>query len=85
MSFLTDVFNGLKCCPSLLETAGLREPNRNFNKFSVFNIGFKRRKCPSTPCASPANAIDCDTDILNGLSIPCNIVNWYLIFWYVIS
>jgi len=56
--FLTDVFNGLKCHPTLLETVGLREPNRNFRDVSVFILTLNvesvlpldalRRKMPST-------------------------------------
>jgi hypothetical protein len=39
-------------------------PNRNFRDFSLFNVDFKRRNCPSARCASAANAIDRDNAIL---------------------
>jgi hypothetical protein len=33
--FLLNVYNGLKICPTLLETVGLRVPNRNFRDFKL--------------------------------------------------
>ena len=47
MSFLTDVFNGSKYCPTLLENVGLHVPNQNFRDFSLFIVDFKRRTCHS--------------------------------------
>jgi hypothetical protein len=40
---LTDAFSGLKYCPTLLETVGLRVPNQNFRDFSVCSVDFKSR------------------------------------------
>jgi hypothetical protein len=74
MFFETDVFNGSKYCPTLLETAGLHVPNRNFRDFSLFNVDFKRRTCHSARCASAANAIDSDNDIFNGRSVWVNMI-----------
>jgi hypothetical protein len=60
---LTDAFSGLKCSPVLLETVGLRVPNRNFRDFSLFSVDFKSRNFPSVRFALAADAIDSDTDI----------------------
>jgi hypothetical protein len=50
--FLLNVYNGSKFCPTLLETVGLRVPNRNFRDFKLFHVNLNRRNCPSA-----ANAI----------------------------
>ena len=36
--FLFNVYNGSIFCPILLETVGLRVPNRNFRDFKVFHV-----------------------------------------------
>ena len=38
MSFLTNVFNCSKYCPTLLETPGLRVSNRNFRDFVLLML-----------------------------------------------
>jgi hypothetical protein len=48
--------------------------NLNFRDFSLFNVGFKRRNCPSAWCASATNAIDSDTCIFNGSSVSVNTI-----------
>jgi hypothetical protein len=55
--FLLNVYNGSKFCPTLLETFGLRVPDRNFRDFKLFHVDLNRRNCPSARCASAANAI----------------------------
>jgi hypothetical protein len=55
--FLLNVYNGLKICPTLLETVGLPLPNRNFRDFKLFHVNLNRRNCPSARCTSAANAI----------------------------
>jgi hypothetical protein len=55
--FFLNVYNGSKFCPTLLETVGLRVPNRNCRYFKSFHVDLNRRNCPSTRCASMANAI----------------------------
>jgi len=42
----------------------LRVSNCNFRDFTLFNVDFKRRNCPSARSASAANAIDRDIAIL---------------------
>jgi hypothetical protein len=74
-----DVFNGSKYCFTLLETVGLRVPNRDFREFSLFNVDFKSRNSPSAQCASTANTIDSDTDIFIGCSVSVSVINWCLI------
>jgi len=49
--FLTNIFSGSEYCPMLLETVGLLMPNWNFRNFSLFNINFKCRNCPSARCS----------------------------------
>jgi hypothetical protein len=56
----------------ILEIVDLRVPNRNFTDFSLLNVDFKYRKCPSARRASAANAIDSDTDIFNRRSVLVN-------------
>jgi hypothetical protein len=61
--FLVNVFCGTKCCPSVLETVGLRIPSRNIRDFNMFT-------CSSSHCASAvsvANAVRKLTDILGTL------------------
>ena len=72
--FLLNVCSGSKYCLTLLETFGLRMPNRNFRDFSLFNVDFKRRNSPSARCSSAANGIGSDTDIrvYNGRSVSVN-------------
>ena len=43
---LTNVLNDSKYWPTLMETVGLRVPNRNFRDFCFFNVDFKRLNCP---------------------------------------
>jgi hypothetical protein len=54
--FLINVFSGTKCCPSLLETDGLRIPTRNICNFDMFT-------CSSSHCPSTVNAVCTLTDI----------------------
>jgi len=44
-------------------------------EFSTFKVDFKRRSCPSAPCASAANAIGSDIDMLNGTSVSVNMID----------
>jgi hypothetical protein len=43
---------------TLLETIGLRVPNRNFRDFSLFNVDFKSRNSAFARYASAVNAIE---------------------------
>lgn len=61
--FVTDVFKYSEYRPALLDTVGLRMPNRNFGYFSLFKVDSKRRNCPSARWPSATNAIDTGTDI----------------------
>jgi len=72
-------FNGSKYCPAILETAGLRRPNRISRNCRLFNAGFESRICLSARFASAENVIDSDNDIFNGRSVTVSIVNYYLI------
>jgi hypothetical protein len=70
--FLLNVYNGSNFCPTLLETFGLRLPNRNFRDFKLFHVNLNRRNCPSAKCASAANAISRDNCMFNGRSVLIN-------------
>ena len=67
MSFFNEYIQWSKYCPILSENVGLGVPNRNFRDFSLCNVDFKIRDCPSARCASAVNAIDSDTGIFSGV------------------
>jgi hypothetical protein len=58
--------------PTLLETVGLRVPNRNFTDFKLFHVNLNSRNCPSARCASATNAISRHTCIFSGRSVLIN-------------
>jgi len=68
-SVFNGCFYGSKYYRNLLETVGLRVPNRNFREISLFTFDFKRPICPSAGCTTAANGIGSDTDIFNGRSV----------------
>jgi hypothetical protein len=72
--FLTGVFSDSKYCTILLETVGLRVPNRGFRDFGLFNVDFKFRNSPSARCVSATSATDSVTDLLNGCSASINMI-----------
>ena len=72
--FLTNVLNGSKYRPTLMESVGLRVPNRNFRHFSLFNVDFKRLNCPS------ARSTSASTDIFSRLSVLVNMIGCCVIF-----
>jgi hypothetical protein len=55
-----------------METVGPHVPNRIFRDFSLLNVDFKCRKCPSARCVLAANAINSDTNIFNVCSVLLN-------------
>jgi hypothetical protein len=67
--FLINIFSGAKCCPSDLETVGIRVPTRYIRNFTMFS--FSSSHCPSARCVSAANAVCKATDIFrnSGLNI----------------
>jgi hypothetical protein len=82
---LTDVFNCLKYCPTLLENVDPCVPNRNFRVFSFFIVlalNFEtvlpldahRRHMPST---------DSDTNIFSGRSVSVNMNNKLLVHNFI--
>jgi hypothetical protein len=76
--FLTDFFSDSKHCPLLLETVGLRVPNRGFRHIGLLNVDFNLRKSPSARCASMASASDSVTDLLNACSVSVNMIGYCL-------
>jgi hypothetical protein len=59
--FLINAFSGSECCPSVLETAGIRTPARNIRNFSTFTRSSSH--CSAARCVSAANAVWKSTDI----------------------
>jgi hypothetical protein len=55
--FIRNVCNGFIACPSLLQTVGIRVPNKNFRYFNTFYTLFSYSKCPSVHCALATNEI----------------------------
>ena len=70
--FLTNLFSDWKYCPALLETVCLRLPDWGFREFSLLNVDFRLRNCPSARCISAINAVGSATDILIGHSDSVN-------------
>jgi hypothetical protein len=62
---LVQVYHGY-----FLKIAGLRIPTRYIRDFSMFNVCFSGKHCPSARCASAANVVCRDVDYLepNGFS-----------------
>jgi hypothetical protein len=55
--FFISVYSGLKCCPSLLDTTGIRVLARNFRNSCTC------KNSPSARCVSAANRVCTDIDI----------------------
>jgi hypothetical protein len=62
--FLTQVYFGLKFCPSVLEIVGLRVPARYIRDFALFNVCSSSTNCPFARCASAANVVCRDVDVI---------------------
>jgi hypothetical protein len=67
--FLTEVYFGLKFCPSILEIVGLRVPARYIRDFALFNVCSSYKNCPSARCASAANVVCRDVDVFGARNI----------------
>jgi hypothetical protein len=63
---LINVLSGAKCCPSVLETVGIRVPIRNFRNVTMFTCASSH--CPTARRVSAENAVCRRTDILRN---PC--------------
>jgi hypothetical protein len=53
--FFISVYSGLKCCPSLLDTTGIRVPSRNVRNSSLFTATCKNSL--SARCVTAANRV----------------------------
>jgi hypothetical protein len=51
--FLSSVYSGLKCCPSLLDAIGIKVPLFNFRNRSLFFV--TNRNSPNARCVLAAN------------------------------
>jgi len=65
---LAIAYSGLKLCRPF-ETFVLLVPIRNLRDFTLLNIDFKRRNCPSAGYASATNTISNDTGVFKGGSV----------------
>jgi hypothetical protein len=70
--FLTQVYFGLKFCPSVLEIVGLRVPARYVRDFALFNVCTSCKNCPSARCASAANVVCKDVDVFGTRKVLLN-------------
>jgi hypothetical protein len=70
--FPTQVFFGLKFCPSVLEIVGLRVPARYIRDFALFNVCSSCKNCPSGRCASAANVVCRDVDVFGARNVLLN-------------
>jgi hypothetical protein len=64
--FFISVYSGLKCCPSVLDTMGIRAPSRNVRNSSLFTATC--RNCPSARCVTAANYV-CKATVIFGKPI----------------
>jgi hypothetical protein len=70
--FLTQVYIGIKFCPSVLEFVGLRVPARYIKDFALFNVCSSCKNCSSARCASAANAVCRDVDVFGTRNVLLN-------------
>jgi hypothetical protein len=61
--FFISVYSGLKCCPSLLDTTGIRVSSRNVRTSSLFTATCKNS--PTARCVTAANRVCKATDIFS--------------------
>jgi hypothetical protein len=62
--FLISVYSGLKCCPSLLDTTGIRVPSRSVRNSSLFTATCTNS--PTARCVTAANRVCKDVEISLG-------------------
>jgi hypothetical protein len=72
--FPTQVYSGFKFCPSDLEIAGLWVPARYIRDFTLFSACSSCNSCLSARCASAANVVCRDGDVLSARSVHLNYV-----------
>jgi hypothetical protein len=62
--FLTQVYRDSILCPSALEIVGLRVPVRYTRDLPMFSVYSVSKNCPSSRCASAANVICRDVNVI---------------------
>jgi hypothetical protein len=77
--FLSEVYCGVKFCPSVLEIVGLRVPARYIRDFAMFNVCSSSKNCPSARCASAAIVVCKDVDVLGAGNVRINHLLQYAI------
>jgi hypothetical protein len=78
--FLICVFKGVKNCPPVLETVGIRVPSRNICNFSLFCC--PSSYCPSASCVSAANRVCDSLDIFRNSNISLKFSLFKLFLWW---
>jgi hypothetical protein len=73
--FLINAFCGIKHCPSVLETVGIRVPTQNIRNFTTFSCSFSH--CPSARCVSSTNAVWKLIDIFSKSHLSLNSLSWF--------
>jgi hypothetical protein len=81
--FLSSVYSGLKCCPSLLHAIGIKVPLCNFWNHSLFFATSKNS--PTGRCVLAANLVFNDVDFFRiPITLLKHILNWNLLYWVII-
>jgi hypothetical protein len=70
--FLSEVYRGVKFCPSVLEIVGLRVPARYIRDYALFNVCSSSKNCPSARFASAANVVCKDVDVFRAGNVHIN-------------
>jgi hypothetical protein len=70
--FLIKVDLGSKFCPSVLEIAGLRVPDRYIRDFALFSVCSSSRDSPPARCASVANVVCRDVYVFGAKNVLLN-------------
>jgi hypothetical protein len=72
-----NIYNGFKCCLSLLETLSICVAIKNFHDFSFFPINSSHKVYPSARYASATNAVFKDTYIFSKQIVSLNYILIY--------
>jgi hypothetical protein len=72
-----NVFLDSRSCPSTVDIIGLRVPTRNLRELPLFHVSPSSQNCPSARCATAANSVCNELDILRR-----QIVTFYVLLFY---
>jgi hypothetical protein len=71
MFIIIKVYLGSEFCATALKTLGLRVLTRYIRAFSMFNVCFASKNCP-TKCTSVANVVYRDVDVFGTKTVSRN-------------